>query len=223
MRAITTLVVISVSVSASVSGRSDAFACVRLRSSLHALALSAELSSRFGWRFSQPVNIPSLSITLPVIAWIMASTASHSRSNAAAQSSHSKSCVRPRSFAFALAETMRKVKTAMTFPTLCPLLRAITRHFGSVGMSCQRRTQLLIGNCLKACTIIEVAVYPHGHVRLLFSRCQKGGPELPGSRSARPPLLGQIHSESNKTLRMECLIRLRTRRQLDDPRARKNR
>ena len=48
-------------------------------------------------------------------------------------------CVRPRSQAFAEAFAIKKTKTAITSPILCPDALAIVRHFGSIGMSFQRR------------------------------------------------------------------------------------
>ena len=139
------------------SGRSSAFACVRLRSvgcshpsvssfffSRQAFARSAAPSSRLGWRRSHPVR-RSPSRVFPCIASRIEVTWQASISSAAATSSSSKFVSVPlRSVAFAPAFSIMKLKTTMTSAMDRPERRATTRHFGSVGMSSQRRTQWLM-------------------------------------------------------------------------------
>jgi hypothetical protein len=93
------------SVSVSVSERSSAFGCVRLRSSFsfwasrQAFARAAEPSSLAGWRFSHPETL-SPSSTRPCITSRIFDIFASSRSSALERSSACNDCVRPRSVAF---------------------------------------------------------------------------------------------------------------------------
>lgn len=137
------------SVSVSVSG---ALPCVtsrftssalRFRNSRTRFVLS---SSRLGCRRSHPDKRAS-TMTRPCMASTMAATSASSMSRAAAASSWRQPATLPRS-ATREASTIIIVKVARTAVSGCPLLRAMTRHFGSVGMSCHRRTQSVTGGSL---------------------------------------------------------------------------
>ena len=160
------------------SERSCAFSCVRLRSlsrsasrsaasnsaflfSLQAFARSAAPSSRFGWRRSHPVNWSPLSV-FPCIASRIAVTCSASISSAAATSSQSKFASVPlRSVAFAAFVSMN-TNTESTSGMGRPERRAMTRHFGSVGISSQRRTHWLMADPFRcaACGRPRRAIWP---------------------------------------------------------------